>query len=352
MQNCAWNASCATTPTACDNSITFLGWNPVQGGNRCNIGSGVESVAFTAGALTISTLPLQWNPNWQRQDCSTQVCNTAQNTLRSDVRVIQKLRFVREHVVELEYTLVNLAGISHGETAQEFPTIYTANGQGGPDLWRLYNSAGTEIAINTPANDGFLWKPFDSAGGWVGMYNQALDYGVGHFTENRLTRWQGWQQRALPFNNFRPEFPFAIPANGTIRARSYLILGGKSTVESEAAWLDQNLPPFGVADQPVAEHYQVGDSLTVSGWALDSDGVTRVEAVIDGGAPVVLSYGQARPDVCAVWPKYPSCANGAVGYSGLVDVSGISNCGHLLEVVAVDAKGNRRVIERRRFFKG
>lgn len=352
MQNCAWNASCVTTPTTCENSITFLGWNPVQGGNRCNKGSGVEVVDFEDGALTISTLPLQWNPNWQRQDCSSQACNDpALNMLRSDVRVVQKLRFVREHVVELEYALYNLAAISHGETAQEFPTIYPANGQAGPDLWRLFNSTGTEVAIDQPANDGFKWKPFDSPGGWVAMLNQNLDYGVGHYTENRLTRWQGWQLRSLPFNNFRPEFPFAIPANGTIRARSYLILGGKSTVESEANWLDQNLPPFGVADLPTQDQVVNGNTLTVQGWALDNNGVSRVEALVDGGAPTVLSYGQSRPDVCAVWPMYPGCANGAVGYSGIVDVSNLTSCAHFLEVIAVDTLGNRRVIERRRFIK-
>jgi L-ribulokinase len=41
MQNCAWNASCATTPSNCPGGITYLGWDPVQGGNRCNRGSGV-----------------------------------------------------------------------------------------------------------------------------------------------------------------------------------------------------------------------------------------------------------------------------------------------------------------------
>ncbi len=351
VQNCAWNASCVTTPSACDNSITFLGWNPVQGGNRCNKGSGVEGVTFANGAMTVSTVPLQWNPNWDRQDCSTQVCNTAQNMLRADVRVVQKLRFVREHVVELEYTVTNLSALNHGETAQEFPTVYTANGQAGPDLWRLFNSAGTEVNIDIPANDGFKWKPFDSAGGWVAMLNQNLDYGVGHYTENRLTRWQGWQLRSAPFNNFRPEFPFAIPGNGTIRARSYLILGGKSTVETEAAWLDQNLAPFGVADQPSADQVVNGNTLAVQGWALDNTAVARVEAVIDGGAPTVLIYGQSRPDVCSVWPKYPGCANGAVGYGGSVDVSGLSACAHLLEVYAIDDNGNRRAIERRRFIK-
>ena len=182
------------------------------------------------------------------------------------------------------------------------------------------------------------------------MQNQAMDYGVGLYTENRLTQWQGWQQRALPFNNFRPVFSFAIGPNATVRSRSYLILGGMSTIAAEAAWLDQNLPPFGVADEP-GDDAVIADSLTVRGWALDNKAVTSVEAVIDGGTPQPLTTAVARPDVCAVWPQYPACTGGNVGYRGTLDVSGLSACAQLLEVVATDDDGNRRVIARRRFVR-
>ncbi|OIP33092.1 MAG: hypothetical protein AUK47_19610 [Deltaproteobacteria bacterium CG2_30_63_29] len=349
MQDCAHDASCATSPTTCPFSITYLGWNPVQGGNRCNVGSGVESVDFADGAMTAQVLPLFWNPNWDRSDCSDVACNDAQLRSRpGDVRVFQRLRFVREHVVELDYTVQNLSSLAHGRTAQEFPTVYTANGNNGPDLWRLFDSNGVEIAIDTPANDGFFYKAFSSPGGWVAMQNSNLDYGVGLATENRLTEWQGWQLRSLPFNNFRPVFPFAIAANGTIRARSYLILGSRATVASEATWLDQHLPPFGVIDGPVADE-AVSGTVTVRGWALDNKGVDRVEVTVDGGAPTTLSYGGSRPDVCAVWPGYAGCPN--VGYTGTIDLSAASDCAHLLEVRAVDGDGNARVIGRQRVLR-
>lgn len=347
-QNCAWNASCATTSSDCPNSITYLGWNPVQGGNRCNAGSGTQAVDFADGRLEVQTQPLHWNPNWDRMDCVSEACNDAQLRMRrTDVLVRQRLRFVSERVVELDYVVQNMSNLDHRATGQEFPTVYTANGQVGPDLWRLFDSNGTEISIDQPANDGFMMKPFSSPGGWVTMQNQNLDYGVGHYTENRLQDWTGWQLRTLPFNNFRPTFVFGLPANGTVRARSYLILGSKGTVEAEALWLDQNLPPFGVADTPTADQEVTGATLNVAGWALDNKGVTAVSATIDGGAPVALNYGNARPDVCIVWPQYPGCDN--VGYQGSVDVSGLSECAHLLEVRATDADGNTRVIERRRF---
>jgi len=260
MQNCAWNASCATTPTTCPNSIAYLGWDPVQGGNRCNIGSGVESISYSSGILEASINPLFWNPNWDRTDCSSAACDDPiLRTRRSDVRVIQKIRFVRTHIVELDYTLINLSDLNHRSTNQEMPTIYTANGHGGPDLWKLFNSEGTEIPIDIYAGgDGFYYKNFTSPGGWATMQNDRADYGVGLYAENRITTWQAWQLRSLPFNNFRPLPSFGIPPLGTVRARVYLILGAYNTIAEEARWLDANLPPFGYLDAP-------GEDETLSG---------------------------------------------------------------------------------------
>ncbi len=43
-QGCAWNASCEEgVVDGCGNEITFLGWNPVQGGNECEQGSAAPS---------------------------------------------------------------------------------------------------------------------------------------------------------------------------------------------------------------------------------------------------------------------------------------------------------------------
>ena len=346
MQNCAHDASCASNPTDCPFSITFLGWNPVQGGNRCNRGSGVENVVNQDGVLSITTNPLFWNPNWDRTDCSDAACDDpGLRERRSDVRVVQTLRFNKMHIVELNYTVTNLADLDHRSTGQEMPTVYTANGNNGPDLWRLFNSQGTEIAIDTPGNDGFFYENFSSPGGWATMQNDNLDYGVGLYTENRLTDFQGWQLRSLPFNNFRPRFPFGIPPYGTVRARAYLLLGSHATITAEAQWLDDNLPPFGCLDAPTPDEV-ISGSVTVRGWALDNKGVSAVEVIVDGATVVPLSYGGGRPDVCLVWPNYANCDN--VGYSGTLDTSTLTECPHLLEINARDTDGNQRIIARRR----
>lgn len=357
-QGCAYNQSCQSNPAPCGDSIQFLGWNPVQGGNRCNRGSGVESVDFADGVLTLTTRPLHWNPNWDRTDCSEEACDDAsRRDRRADVEVIQRLRFVRTHVVEVDTTVHNVADLDHPRSAQEFPTVYTANGAQVPnsnahtqDLWRLYDSAGNPHEILQEAGgDGFYFHNF-SSDGWAQMQNEASDYGVGLYAENRVQQWQAWQKRSLPFNNFRPLPFFAIPAHGTIRGRTYLILGSQDGVATEAQWLATHTPPFGVIDEP-PEDGAVAASMDVRGWVLDDHAVASVRALVDGAVRGTLATGQSRPDVCLVFPGYSSCNN--VGYSGQINVGDLAEdgCFHLLEVEATDTHGNTRVIARRRFHR-
>jgi hypothetical protein len=347
MQNCAWDAACATRASECPSSITFLGWDPVQGGNRCNVGSGVDSVTNADGVLAVTTTPLFWNPAWDRTDCSSDVCGTAGlRDRRSEVHVVQSIRFVRTHVVEITYSVENPADTDHAPTLQEMPTLYSANGRRGPDLWRLFDSTSTQVPIDTPAGgDGFYYENFESPGGWVSLQNESAEYGVGIYYENRLTSFQGWQLRSLPFNNVRARFGFGLPARTTVRARAYLILGSLATVAAEAAWLDANLAPFGYLDTPRPDE-PVGGTITVAGWALDNRGIASVALWVDGVRAAELSYGRSRPDVCIVWPGYPGCPD--VGFEGTFDVSSLTPCAHLLEVRATDTDGNERTIARRR----
>ncbi len=348
MQGCAWNASCQSFPTPCPESITYLGWNPVQGGNRCNNGSGVDAITeLSEGGLQLVTTPLFWNPDWESTTCSNDGCDDpSTSSLRSDVEVQQTLRFARTHVVELRTTLTELGGLDHAATYQEMPTVYTSNGVGGPDLWRLLLSDGTEVSIDTPGNDGFYYENVTSPDPWVTLQDDAGDYGVGILYENGVVDFQGWQNRDLPFNNVRALFSFGIPAYGTVNARAYLIIGSFDTIAGEAAAVMADAAPFGVLDTPAD-----GDSATgrvdVSGWALDNRGVASVVARLDESAEQALTYGSSRPDVAVAWPGYP--AGDAGGFVGQIDLSAVddgSGCPHLVEIVATDTDGNSRTIDR------
>ena len=352
-QGCAHNASCATAlDSACPNSITYLGWNPVQGGNRCNNGSPISNISNQNGRLDLSVQPLHWNPNWNDTDCDSSGCSdTNLAYLQSDVQVGQRLRFVRTHVVELQYTLTELAGLDHARNLQELPTLYSAIGNLGPDLWRLMDANGNQIDINIPANDGFFYKNFTSSAPWTTLQNEDLSYGVGILYENGLQEFQGWQNRSLPFNNVRSLIQFGIPAYSTIHARAYLILGSFGTIQGEATVLMNILPPFGSLDNPAHNSTTNGTSVTIRGWALDNKGVQTVEAIIDDTHTVPLQYGIARPDVCIAWPGYPQCEQ--VGYEATVDLSFLPtapDCAHQIEIIATDTDGNSRVIARELFY--
>ncbi len=345
VQGCSWNASCASGPT-CPVSIRYLGWNPVQGGNRCNIGSPTESVRTGDGSLVARTVPLQWNPDWEAHDCASDSCGGSGPSSRpaSDVRLTQTVRFVGPRIAEVRYTVENLADVAHAATLQEMPTMYTANGNEGPDLWRLMDPDGTQIPIDTPSGgDGFFYENFTASGPWVSLQNDDLGYGVAILYENGLREFQGWQKRDLPFNNVRSRIVFGLPARGAVHARAYLLLGSFATIQAEAAGLLATLPPFGVLDAPAGEVSP--GAVTLSGWALDNRGVTGVEARIDEAETVPLAYGGSRPDVCVAWPGYPGCD--AVGYTGSHDFGAPRECPHLVEIVATDTDGNRRTIAER-----
>lgn len=355
-QSCAWNASCSTAGTSCPETMTFFGWNPVQGGNRCNHGSGYEDVVLEKGAITLRTRPMFWNPNWDRTDCQ-ESCNSPSTDKRpSDVELTQKVRFVRPDVVELSYKVTNIGDIDHKPAVHEFPTLYASFGKNGtPDLYRLFDSTSQEITTgwNVDAH-GFRYQNFTSAGGWATLQNQNLDYGVGLYYEAGMSTFQAWNKAADPkFNNFRGLYSFPLRPFAQVRARSYLILGSLASMGAQAQWLDNNLAPFGWLDSPVPDA-QVSGSVSVHGWAMDNKAVSQVQMIIDGGAPTTLTYGASRPDVCMVWPGYPACSHNKVGFQGAFDASSLPTnpCGHVIEIKAVDNQGNARIIARQRFHSG
>jgi len=347
-QGCAHNASCRNNGTTCPASITYLGWNPVQGGNRCNNGSSLSSIINQDGRLEINVQPLHWNPNWSFNDCTSTGCQDSNlSHLQSDVLMTQSLRFIKSQIVELKYQVQELAGLDHAKTNQEMPTVYSANGNNGPDLWRLMDANGNQIDINVPANDGFFMKNFNSSSSWVSLQNDNLDYGVGILYENGITAFQGWQNRSLPFNNVRAAFPFAVPAYSTIFARAYLLIGSFTDIQNLAEQLLNDLPPFGALDAPVHSATINNLVFNISGWALDNRGVQSVRAVIDERLSVPLNYGQSRTDVCKVWPGYPNCD--LVGFSGTADIGILPSalgCAHQIEIIATDTDRNERVISK------
>ena len=342
MQNCAWNASCQSTPTTCANSITFLGWNPVQGGDECGHGSTAEW-SQQGDALRVITHPLQWNPDWDKHDCTQSPCGASGVPVAVDY--VTDLRFVSSHVVEVAMELQSKENFSHPVTGQEFPTLYVAHGQNGPDLPVLLDASGGQISLSTPANDGFFMGNFDSPGPWVSWQNNTKDYGVGIAMDQGIRQWQGWRADSPYFHNVRARIEFGLPAGKVVRGVSYLALGGFTTVKSELEGVLAKRPPFGILDQPAAGTTVTvaqGADVQLSGWVLDTDKLSSVKVSVNGQAATDLAVNGARPDVCEVYPAYSGCPS--AGFSGTISTSGWDTCPHLVKVSAQDGDGNETML--------
>jgi hypothetical protein len=342
-QGCAHNASCQSGGTACPNSITYLGWNPVQGGDECGHGGKVLSHGQHGEGLRLVVRPVQWNPDWDKTTCVKSPCPAA--GIPVQVTYTFDLRFLTQHVVEVASQVTSQETISHPSTGQEFPTLYVSHGKGGPDLPLLLDAAGKTIALTTAGNDGFYYGNFTSPAPWVTWQDSAKTYGVGLAMDQGITKWQGWRgdgTTAPYFHNVRAQIAFGLGAGKTVRGLSYLALGSFATVKAELAAALGKRPPFGVVDAPGLDvKLAAGQALTVTGWVLDSEKIGAVDVSVDGKKAATLTVNKARPDVCAVYPAYAGCPN--VGFSGTVPTAGLGPC-HLLRVSATDKDGNTTVL--------
>lgn len=101
---------------------------------------------------------------------------------------------------------------------------------------------------------------------------------------------------------------------------------------------------IGFVDIPVEETLKE-PVVMLSGWALDPEGVSRVEAVLDGQTRFPLRHGIARPDVGAAHPDLPDSAQ--AGFEGRIDLSAHLSALHDLRVEVVNRRGQRSAIGKR-----
>jgi hypothetical protein len=296
--------------------------------------------------LVVAVRPLQWNPDWDAPDCRRSACGPA--GVEVGVTYTLGFRFVHPNVVEVDMQVSSAESLSHPSTEQEFPTLYVGNGMNGStDLPLLLDAAGTPIAVDLPANDGFTYRNFRSEAGWVTWQHAARDYGVALAMDHAGADFQGWagSGRGAPyFHNVRPRQRFGL-AGATVRGRAYLALGSEGTVASLMRLVRSRRAPFGVVDAPSSETVARARTLRVRGWVLDDAALPAVSLRLDGREVATLPRSAERPDVCAVYPNYAGCPR--AGFDGEVTLPPGDGCVRLLTVVARDADGNETLLARR-----
>ncbi|HUK34304.1 MAG TPA: hypothetical protein VLV86_10355, partial [Vicinamibacterales bacterium] len=149
---------------------------------------------------------------------------------------------------------------------------------------------------------------------------------------------------------FQTGFNAARYTNGphTVMVKVYFSDGSTFELGRRTITIDNtiNQTPFGSVDIPgLGAAYNASGSFPVVGWALDTDGMGRIDVLIDGGVMQSAMYGDARPDVANSFPDLPD-ANFS-GFIANVDTTRIQDGVHLLDVVAYDRLGLSRVIGER-----
>ncbi|HEX2120319.1 MAG TPA: hypothetical protein VHL59_01635 [Thermoanaerobaculia bacterium] len=152
----------------------------------------------------------------------------------------------------------------------------------------------------------------------------------------------------------RPGFLTGFSANRfsngehDVEARVYTVDGDVHLLGPKRITINNsvNQAPFGFVDIPdAAGVHNAAGSFPVSGWAADTDGVSRVEVLMDGGILQSAMYGDARPDVAASYPDHAAAMFS--GWIANIDTTRLENGVHLLEVRAVDRLGMSNLIGRR-----
>ncbi|HTU47983.1 MAG TPA: CotH kinase family protein [Bryobacteraceae bacterium] len=104
-----------------------------------------------------------------------------------------------------------------------------------------------------------------------------------------------------------------------------------------ANWTTSN-PMRVVIDVPSTQNNRLTGGNIVGGWAIDDlTGIAQVTVAVDGVPVGNATYGNPRPDVCALFPNRTGCPN--VGWSLWLDTTMLGDGNHTMQVTATSSAG-------------
>jgi hypothetical protein len=135
-------------------------------------------------------------------------------------------------------------------------------------------------------------------------------------------------------------------------AAAFAVLAIGAAVVSQAPLRDAMIVTpmaFGVVDRPLQNKVPGGD-VELSGWAIDPQGVARVELLVDGSATFSARYGLpylgARNEPLALYfPTYPNTAN--AGFTVELPAQTLARGAADVRTVVINSVGIRTEIDRR-----
>jgi hypothetical protein len=107
------------------------------------------------------------------------------------------------------------------------------------------------------------------------------------------------------------------------------------------------LQPKGFIDTP-SSNQTISDSINVSGWFLDPNGVSKIEVLVDNMVKGEAVYGISRPDVKKVYPEYN---NENCGYYFKLDTKELTEGSHTITIIETGIDGVQTTLPVRTFNK-
>ncbi|NKZ28124.1 N-acetylmuramoyl-L-alanine amidase [Vagococcus lutrae] len=141
------------------------------------------------------------------------------------------------------------------------------------------------------------------------------------------------------YHNEQSGFELNVDANKMPEGDHYIKVVAEFTNGEQAAVqrhvVRQVEKPLLTVDTPQNNMTIGKKDVTISGWALDTQGISRVSVYLDGTYVGDATYGLARPDVQQAYPSY---ANGRSGYELILPANKLTNGQHQIEIKAINGQ--------------
>ena len=97
------------------------------------------------------------------------------------------------------------------------------------------------------------------------------------------------------------------------------------------------LPLIGCLENPRSND-KVSGIQTIQGWALDEEGIPRIELLVDGVYVSDVPYGGTRRDLREAYPTYPNADQS--GFALIMNYSTLSPGNHIIQLIRIVCWGN------------
>jgi hypothetical protein len=316
------------------------GWNPSPSDKHNDVNPPLD-YSFVDNVLYIKAGTFQWYPDNKGGGPGRPVA--------TDVIVETWIEFVDDQTIHLRYKASNTGHDRHGAASQEFPFAYVRTpfnrfvSYTGDEPWQMQPPTIRTVPVDRTGSLTTVAREY-----WGGYVN-ADDVGLVMFAPQNYPEFSySWLFNAGPRENttlyLLPRGFFGIDAGQSREINVYLFAGKWQDARRRIYGLHDSLvlpdvmPGFGTVDAR-PKNQRVSGTIPVDGWALDDRRLMRVEVKVDDRLVGTATYGIARPDVVRDYPGLPGAPD--FGFTYQLDTTAFANGVHRLQVLGVDAAGNR-----------